>query len=60
MVFVMGGYLSKTQKIIKADKFNAGQKVWFWLATIGGIVMAVTGYTIYFLLVQQIYCEFLQ
>lgn len=46
--FVMGGYLSKTQKIIKADKFNAGQKVWFWLATIGGIVMAVTGYTIYF------------
>ncbi|MEC9492621.1 formate dehydrogenase subunit gamma [Flexistipes sp.] len=45
---VMGGYLSKSKKIIKADKFNAGQKVWFWLATIGGIVMAVTGYIMYF------------
>lgn len=45
---VMGGYLSKSKKIVPAGKFNAGQKVWFWLATIGGIVMAVTGYTMYF------------
>jgi len=43
-VFMMGGYLSKEKKPVPSGKFNAGQKVWFWLATAGGGVMAYTGY----------------
>lgn len=46
-VMIMGGYLSKEKKAVPAGKFNAGQKVWFWLATLGGGVMAVTGYFLY-------------
>lgn len=40
---IMGGYLSKNKNPIPAGKFNAGQKVWFWIATLGGFVMAATG-----------------
>jgi len=43
-MFIMGGYLSKKMKPVPAGKFNAGQKMWFWLATMGGFVMAYTGY----------------
>lgn len=43
-LFIMGGYLSKKKKPVPAGKFNAGQKMWFWLATLGGFVMAYTGY----------------
>jgi len=39
-----GGYLSKEKKKVPAGKFNAGQKIWFWMASIGGAVMAFTGY----------------
>lgn len=46
-MIIMGGYLSKEVKPIPAGKFNAGQKMWFWLATLGGGVMAVTGYFLY-------------
>lgn len=46
-IFIMGGYLSKEIKPVPAGKFNAGQKMWFWLATLGGVVMAVTGYQLY-------------
>lgn len=46
-MFVMGGYLSKKKKPIPAGKFNAGQKAWFWLATLGGSVMAWSGYQLY-------------
>ncbi len=42
-VFMLGGYLSKEIKEIPAGKFNAGQKMWFWLATAGGVVMIATG-----------------
>ena len=45
--FIMGGYLSKKKNPIPAGKFNAGQKMWFWLATIGGGVMAYTGYSLW-------------
>ncbi len=44
---ILGGYLSKEKKPIPAGKFNAGQKMWFWVCTIGGIVMIFTGITIY-------------
>jgi formate dehydrogenase subunit gamma len=44
---ILGGYLSKEKKPIPAGKFNAGQKMWFWLCTIGGIIMIYTGATLY-------------
>lgn len=46
-LFIMGGYLSKQKKPVPAGKFNAGQKMWFWVATAGGGVMAVTGYILF-------------
>jgi formate dehydrogenase subunit gamma len=46
-IFILGGYLSKKKKPVPAGKFNAGQKAWFWLATVGGGVMAYTGYIIW-------------
>jgi len=43
-----GGYLSKkTENIMPVGKFNPGQKSWFWLGTLGGFVMAFTGYYMY-------------
>ncbi len=47
-MFILGGYLSKEKKEIPAGKFNAGQKMWFWLATLGGLVMIATGGAMYF------------
>ena len=44
---ILGGYLSKEKKPIPAGKFNAGQKMWFWVCTIGGVGMIYTGITIY-------------
>lgn len=46
-MFIMGGYLSKEKKPVPAGKFNAGQKTWFWLATVGTGVMAYTGYLLF-------------
>ena len=46
-MLIMGGYLSKEKKPVPAGRFNAGQKCWFWLSTLGGAVMAVTGYFLY-------------
>ena len=46
-MIIMRGYLSKKKKPVPAGKFNAGQKVWFWLATLGGGVMAGSGYYLY-------------
>ncbi len=46
-LFIMGGYLSKKKKPVPAGKFNAGQKMWFWLATVGGGVMTYTGWYLY-------------
>jgi formate dehydrogenase subunit gamma len=46
-IFMLGGYLSKEIKEIPAGKFNAGQKMWFWLATLGGFVMIATGAAMY-------------
>ncbi|WP_104722283.1 formate dehydrogenase subunit gamma [Helicobacter mesocricetorum] len=45
---IMGGYLSKQNRPIPAGKFNAGQKMWFWVCTIGGFVMAISGAYMYF------------
>ena len=46
-MFMLGGYLSKEMKPVPAGKYNAGQKMYFWLATVGGMVMAYTGYIIW-------------
>ena len=46
-MFILGGYLSKKKKPVPADKFNAGQKMYFWFATVGGLFMAYTGYVIW-------------
>ncbi len=46
-MFILGGYLSKEKKPVPAGKFNAGQKMYFWFATLGGGVMAYTGYIIW-------------
>ncbi len=46
-LFIAGGYLSKKKKPIPAGKFNAGQKMWFWLATVGGGVMAWSGWHLF-------------
>lgn len=44
---ILGGYLSKEKKPIPAGKFNAGQKMWFWVCTMGGLIMIYTGVTLY-------------
>lgn len=46
-MFIVGGYLSKEKKPVPAGKFNAGQKMYFWFVTFGGIVMAYSGYLIW-------------
>lgn len=45
---IMGGYLSQKRVPVPAGKFNAGQKMWFWLATVGGFIMAGTGLIMHF------------
>jgi len=47
-LFIAGGYLSKRKRKVPAGKFNAGQKLWFWIATLGGLVMIATGALMYF------------
>ncbi len=47
-IAIFGGYLSRKQSEVPAGKFNAGQKMWFWIATLGGIVMIATGAAMYF------------
>lgn len=45
---IMGGYLSQDNVPVSAGKFNAGQKMWFWIATLGGAIMAFTGGVMFF------------
>ncbi len=44
---IMGGYLSRAKRPVPAGRFNAGQKIWFWLSTLGGGFMAWTGYQMF-------------
>ncbi|PSM53303.1 formate dehydrogenase N, cytochrome b-556 subunit [Campylobacter blaseri] len=46
---MVGGYLSKDKKPIPAGKFNFGQKAWFWVCTLGGFAMIITGAIMYFI-----------
>lgn len=45
--FILGGYLSKKIQPVPAEKFNAGQKMWYWCAIPGGLIMLATGYIIW-------------
>lgn len=45
---IMGGYLSRENKPIPAHKFNAGQKMWFWIAMLGGAIMVISGAIMFF------------
>ena len=45
---ILGGYLNKRKDPIPAGKFNAGQKMWFWISCLGGIIMILTGASMYF------------
>lgn len=45
---ILGGYLSQENRPIPAGKFNAGQKMWFWVAIIGGAIMVITGGIMFF------------
>jgi formate dehydrogenase subunit gamma len=47
-LFMAGGYLTKKKVVVPAGQFNAGQKLWFWLATIGGFVLIITGAVMYY------------
>ena len=47
-LMIVGGYLNKEKKPVPAGRFNAGQKTWYWLATLGGFVMIFTGGAMYF------------
>lgn len=48
-MLIVGGYLSKKKRPIYAGKYNAGQKIWFWVAMLGGAIMIVTGAEMYLL-----------
>jgi len=47
-LFIAGGYLTKKKVVVPAGEFNAGQKLWFWLAVLGGFVLIATGAMMYF------------
>jgi len=47
-LMIVGGYLNKNKNPVPAGKFNAGQKTWYWLATLGGFVMIGTGAAMFF------------
>lgn len=48
-MMIVGGYLSKEKKPIPAGKFNAGQKMWYWIAILGGMMMIITGAMMFFM-----------
>ncbi len=48
-LMIVGGYLSKVKNPVPAGRFNAGQKTWYWLATLGGMIMIASGAAMFFL-----------
>lgn len=45
---IVGGYLSKEKKPVPAGMFNMGQKLYFWIVTLGGLIMIATSIILYF------------
>ncbi len=44
---VGGGYLTKKEVETGAGRFNPGQKIWFWIATVFGTLLFLTGFLMY-------------
>ncbi|MBI2087130.1 MAG: cytochrome b/b6 domain-containing protein [Deltaproteobacteria bacterium] len=44
----LGGYFSRGHQILPAGKFNAGQKIWFYVSILLGILVSVSGALIYY------------
>jgi formate dehydrogenase subunit gamma len=51
VVTVVKGYFNPAFKVAPAGKFNAGQKMAGWAALVLGLVMAVTGFAMWFPLI---------
>lgn len=50
-LLMLGGYLTRGRTIstpIPSGQFNAGMKMWFWVCTLGGFVMIITGALLFF------------
>jgi formate dehydrogenase subunit gamma len=45
---VLGGYFSRTHRIVPAGRFNAGQKLWFRLLIPAGVLLSVSGALLYY------------
>ena len=43
----LGGYFTRGHRVLPAGRFNAGQKVWFYVSVLLGLLVAVTGALIY-------------
>ncbi len=46
-LMMLGGYLQKKKQEVPAFEFNAGQKMWYWTSTLGGMFMIATGAQMY-------------
>jgi formate dehydrogenase subunit gamma len=44
----LGGYFSRGHRILPAGKFNAGQKIWFRVSVLLGVLVSVSGALIYY------------
>ncbi len=44
----LGGYFSRKHQVLPAGKFNAGQKIWFRLSILSGILVSVSGALFYY------------
>jgi len=44
----MGGYFSRRHQTLPAGKFNAGQKIWFRVSILLGVLVSVSGAVIYY------------
>lgn len=48
-LMICGGYLKKEITPIPAGKFNFGQKCWFYISIMGGLVMLLSGGVMFFI-----------
>jgi formate dehydrogenase subunit gamma len=44
----LGGYFSRRYRILPAGRFNAGQKIWFRVSVMLGLLVSVSGALIYY------------
>lgn len=44
----MGGYLGEVSVELKASKFNAGQKLFYWVVIVCGALLSISGFAMFF------------